>query len=117
VNNDNWYQLFLDGATVQAVIPASTVWTFEADIAGMSQYGAMVWGYTIVGIIRRNNAGSTTLLASNVTTLYESDVAYDARAYADDDNEALLIQVKRVGGTSYASRWVATIKMTQVQYP
>ena len=118
-----WYTLTLDGASALMTIPEDTVWVFEAQVVGMLQHSTEAYSYTIVGTIENDGTagaeadGSTVLLSSTVTTLYESDATYDCQAVADDTNDALLIQVQDTDGASGVVRWVCTINLTQVSFP
>jgi len=118
-SNTSWYTLYLDGAAALMTIPADTIWRFQVRIGGTTQGGGAgmdVWGYGITGLIENDN-GTTTLLASVVTTNYEDDANFDARALADDPNDALLIQVQDAGASGVSVRWGATLHITQVTYP
>ena len=65
-----------------------------------------------------NDGGTTTMLASNVTTLYDTDdTDFDAQAVADDTNDALLVQVKDATSGSDTVRWVARVTTAEVTYP
>lgn len=110
----NWVEIFLNGANAQMTIATDTVWTFHALIAVTKLGCAESAGYEIVGVVE-NDGGTTTLLASTVTTLYEDDAAWDVRAAADDANDALIIEVR--GDAAAIARWVATVKTAEVTYP
>ncbi len=120
----SWYTLLLDGdnagggGTILPDILADTVWTFEAQIVGTTQGCTKSFGFLINGVIE-NDGGTTTLLASNVTTLYNGDdVGVSAQAVADDGNDSLLIQVRDTSvGAPSTIRWVTTIKFTSVNFP
>jgi len=113
---NTWYSLYLDGAAEQMVIAASSAWTFEVMITGLTQLAAQQWSYHIIGMIERDNAGNTTLAASTVTTIFESDANYDAQVVADNVNEALEVQVRRTGGVDYNVNWTATIRTAEGGY-
>jgi hypothetical protein len=117
--NNTWRTLYLDGAGAaqRMTIAASTAWTFEIRVVGITQNAAKQWSYTINGLIERDNANNTTLAASNVTTIFESDANFDAQVVADDVNEALVVQVQDTGGSGDTVRWVATVETAEVTYP
>ena len=69
--------------------------------------------YQIRGCIK-NSAGTTTLVGvPTVTVLGEDSAALDATALANDSTDSLDIQVS--GGSSF-TRWVATVRVTEVGY-
>jgi hypothetical protein len=112
-SDDAWKTLKMESGQ-EMVLPAKSAWTFEAHVVGTTANAAKQWGYMITGVIDRDNANNTTLRASSVTTLYETDVAFDCQAIADDANEALVIQVKDAGASGDAVRWVARVTTTEV---
>ncbi|MBW2561864.1 MAG: hypothetical protein JRE40_13555 [Deltaproteobacteria bacterium] len=120
-DSDTWRSLFLDGTDDLIVIKNGTgndtVWTFEILIVGTTQGCAKSFGFHINGVIE-NDGGTTTLLASNVTTLYDTDdTDFDAQVAADDANDALLIQVKDSTSGSDVVRWVAHLRAACVTLP
>lgn len=113
-----WHSLFLAGAGIglDMVIRPNTAWTFHILLTGITANAAQQWSYEINGLIERDNADNTTLAASSVTTIFESDASYEAQVIADDTNEALVVQVRNNGGTNYTVRWVATVRTCEVTY-
>ena len=115
--NADWYELFLDGASEQLLIPTNTVWTFDILLIGTTVNQGKSWSYKIEGIIERDNANNTTLLASTVTDIYEADdVDFDARVTADDTNEALKIEVQDSSSGNDTVRWVAKVSTAEVSF-
>ncbi|MFA5166652.1 MAG: hypothetical protein WC449_05205 [Candidatus Paceibacterota bacterium] len=117
--NTTWYDLYIN--SIDAVdgllsIPSDTLWNFEILLSGLTSGAAQRWCYSITGSIV-NDGGTTTLIASTVTTINESDAAYEAQVVADDANDALLVQVRRNGGSDYDVRWLATLKILELTYP
>ena len=115
----NWYELFLDGAGAaqRMTIAADTVWTFDALIVGTTQGCTKSFSFRIEGAVE-NDGGTTTILASTVTTIYDADdVSFDARASADDPNDALLIEVTDADSTGDVVRWVTTLRTAEVTWP
>jgi hypothetical protein len=112
-----WYDLWCDGVSGQLAVAADTLWQFRALVVGLTSGAAQRWAYSIVGAIV-NDGGSTSLVGTpTVTTLSESDAAYDCQAVADDTNDALDIQVRRNGGSDYNVRWVALVDLVAVAFP
>ena len=103
-----WYSLFSDGTAEQLLIAANTLWTFSALLQGATAGMAQRWCYKIEGAVV-NDGGTTSILAQTVTTIYESDAAYDCQVVADDGTDALVFQVRRNGGSDYDVWWTATI--------
>jgi hypothetical protein len=103
-----WYNLetasFVDGLS----IPTDSVWTFEILLVGAIAGIATKAGYRINGVIE-NDGGTTTLLASNVTVLYESNAALDAQVVGDNTNDKLQVQVLQSTGAPLTMQWVASI--------
>lgn len=115
----NWHELFLDGAFAaeRMTIATDTVWTFDALITGTTLGCTKSFGFRIEGTIE-NDGGTMTLLNSTVTTIYDGDdVSFDARASADDPNNALLIEVQDSDGGGDGVRWMATIRTAEVTWP
>lgn len=113
----NWYDLFLDNSTALLTIATDTVWTFSVLIVGTTQGCTKSFSFKIEGMIE-NDGGTVTLLASTVTTIYDTDdVSFAAQAVADDVNKALLIQVQDTDAASNVVRWVACVQTVEVTFP
>lgn len=111
-----WFPIFIDGASTQITISASTVWAFRIMIVGTDDAQSKTFSYEIVGNIERDASNNTTLNGSSVTTIYESDSDFDARVIADDTNEALEIQVQDATSGGDKVRWVARVELTEVTF-
>jgi len=111
----NWHTLFLDGSSAEMTIATDTVWTFDCLLVGTTAGCAKSFGFAINGVIE-NDGGTTTMLASNVTTIYEDDSDFDAQAVADDTNDSLRIQVKDSTSGGDTVRWVAVVRTAEVTY-
>lgn len=113
-------ELFLDGVSVRAVVPASKVWQFNAQVLGVqtggasgTQFDSKCW--EITGMIRRNGAGDTALLDTINTTIIGEMAAtsgWDATIEADNTNEALVVKV--TGEANKNIRWHATIRLNEI---
>lgn len=114
----NWYTLYPDGTgTYLLDIPVDTVWTFDCLIVGTTQGCTKSFGFSINGVIE-NDGGTTTMLATTPTTLYDTDdVSFDAQAVANNSFDLLEIQVKDADAAGDVVRWSATLKMAQVTFP
>lgn len=113
----NWYKLYLNGSSSIITVAADTVMTFDVLIAGTTQGCTKSFSFRIVGIIE-NDGGTTSLLASTVTTIYDGDdTDFDARASADDANDALLIEVTDSTSGGDTVRWVAVVRTSEVSFP
>lgn len=110
-----WVPLYLDGISERMVLATNDVWAFEILVACSTVGATQMGGYTINGVIE-NDDGSTTLRASNVTTLYESVAAWDVRVVADTTNDALAIEVRDSAASGQTIFWVATIEATIVNF-
>jgi len=112
-----WYTLYVDASSELLGIFNNAMWVANITIGGLTSGAAQRWAYTIRDVAIVNDGGTTTLLSGGtVTAASESDAAYEAQVVADDANDALLIQVRRNGGSDYSIRWVARIEITQVRY-
>jgi hypothetical protein len=107
----NWFDLYLDGVDDLLTISSGRTLTFDILIVGRSDGGESA-GYKIYGVIE-NVGGTTSLIASAVTTMGEDDDAWNARVVADDTNDALLVQVM---GNGENIRWVAVVRTAEVSW-
>ena len=116
-NDANWRSLYLDGGSTKFLIAANEVMTFDILLVGTTAGCSKSFGFAINGVIE-NDGGSTSLLASNVTTLYDADdTDFDARVVADDTNDALDLQVKDSTSGANVVRWTAVIRAVTVTFP
>lgn len=113
----NWHTLYIDGAAVGVEIPTDTVWTFHVLIAGTTQGCTKSFGFEIVGVAE-NDGGTTSILASTVTTIYDGDdTDFDARVTANDPTDQVEIQVEDSTAGGDTVRWVGTLRMAEVSFP
>jgi hypothetical protein len=111
-----WTRLWVGGDAGLLTIPADTALTFIIKLVGTTQGMAKVFSFIIEGAIK-NDGGTTTLLASTVTTVYDTDdTSFDARVVADDTGDSLSIEVSDSDGGSDVVRWVATIQAVEVSF-
>jgi len=116
-SSTNWYELYLDGNNDLIFIPTDSVWTFEILIVGTTQGCTKSFGLKIVGVVE-NDGGTPTILASTVTTIYDTDdTDFDAQVGCNVPNEAFLIQVKDSTAGGDVVRWVAHMKAVCVSFP
>lgn len=117
---NTWYPLYPDGGTTpeRLTIAADSAWMVDVLVIGLTQNAAQQWAYQIIGVLERDNANNTTLAVQTVVAHFESDAFYEVQLVADDANEALEVQVRRIAGSAdYDIRWVATIRHVQAGYP
>lgn len=113
----NWYELFLNGVDQRITVATDQVMTFDALIVGTTQGCTKSFSFRIVGIVE-NDGGTTSLLASTVTTIYDADdVSFDARATGDDANDALLIELQDSDGAGDTVRWSCVVRCAEVTFP
>jgi len=105
----DWHELFLNGTSTQMIIPHDTAWGFNITIVGTSPLTTEYFMYTINGLITRDASNNTTLQASNVTVISESDANFNARVAADDTTEALIVEVTDAGSTGDYINWTAKV--------
>jgi len=110
-------ELFLDGdaATQRMNIPVEGTWTFDILVSARTDVGASA-GYRITGVIR-NNAGTTSFAGVPTQTIIAEDLAaWNVFVEADDTKDALVIKAAAVGTPTAATRWVATVRTTEVVF-
>lgn len=110
-------ELFLDGdaATQRLRIPAESTWTFDILVSARTDAGASA-GYRVTGVIR-NNAGATSLVGTPIKTVLGEDIAiWDVFVEADNVNDALAVKAYGVGTPVVPTRWVATVRTTEVVF-
>lgn len=87
-------------------LPADASMTFQGTVNAMKSDGTKVAGYTINGVIT-NDSGTTTLNASNVTALYETNAAWDCVLSANDTSDSL--EIKVTGEAATTVYWTAFV--------
>ena len=92
------------------IIPSDTGWTFIITVVGIG-VGSEYFSYSINGCITRDGSNNTTLRASNVTVIVESDANFDIRVAADDTNEALIVEVSDAGSSGEVINWGARVNI------
>jgi len=108
-------ELFLDGdaATQRMKIPAQGTWTFDILVAARTGTGNSA-GYRLSGVVR-NHLGATALVGAPAKTVLAEDLAaWDVWVEADDANDALVIKAVTPGTALTPTRWVATVRTTEV---
>jgi len=100
--------------TMRVTVSANQVASFEAHVTGITQYGAKRAYYIVRGVIRRDNSGTTSIAGVTTTTVYETDVGWDATATANDTDEALEIRVTGAGSTTI--KWLCRLQTVEVTY-
>lgn len=113
-----WSSLYADGATSTKIplLPTDSVATLDILVSGESAGGAKAFSYRIIAVVE-NDGGTTAILASTVTTLYEDDSDFGCQIVADNTNDGVLVQVRDATSGSDAVRWVAVIRSAEVTFP
>ena len=106
-----WHNLYLDGSSARLTLAISRTVAFDILVVGRSDVTNEAAGYQIKGVIN-NSAGIVELLASQVTTLYEDDSAWNVRVN-DVTDGALVVQAM---GNGENIRWVATVRTAEVSW-
>ncbi len=119
---NTWYALGLKGVNPvsssenRLTIPTDTVYTGKALISGITQGCTKSFGFEIL-FVAENDGGTTSLLSSSITTIYDSDATdYDVRVTADTTNDQVLIEVSSISSTD-TIRWVASVDVVSVSFP
>lgn len=111
-----WFTLYLDGSSELLTVPNNGLWGVDIRILGLTSGATQRWDYSITGVSIINDGGTTTILsAGTVTANAESDAAYEVQVVADDTNDALLVQVRRNGGSNFNVQWIAQANITQAR--
>lgn len=112
----SWTELFLDGSSLQLVMPQLSAWSGVVTIVGrrsdaLTEANAYVRAFGA----KRDVAVGTVRILGAVTTLMDAeDVAvWDVDISADTATGAVRVRV--LGEASKAIRWVATVSLTQVR--
>ena len=112
----NWYPLYLDGISLQILLRSDSALTFDVLLVGTTQGCTKTFSFRIVGCIE-NDGGTTTMLASTTTTIYDTDdVSFDAQAVADNATDALEIQVQDTDAGGNVVHWSAVVRTAEVRY-
>jgi hypothetical protein len=112
----SWYELFTrPGASLRLTLAADQAMAFHALLLGNTAGLAKSFGFEIKGVIK-NDGGTKSLLIQSVTTLYKDDADFDARANADNTNDALVIEVQDASSGGDVVKWHGTITTTEVTF-
>jgi len=122
-------ELFLDGSSVQAILPATNaVWMARIQLVAVctaAGNGTVVTGAAYVTErtvgIKRLNATTTLVGSAQTIGTAQADTSMSTNVVAitaDDTNDALRVQYTppTTAGTTSTFRVVATIQLTQVKY-
>jgi hypothetical protein len=112
-----WTELQLGptGAETRITIASDSAWAFEALIVGATSGMGKSFAFHIRGMIE-NDGGTTSIKGTPTVTVIDDsdDVSFDARATADDTNDALLIEVSDSDGAGDAVRWSARVQTAEI---
>ena len=109
------YVIGNDDSSTGPILPVDTAWTFEAQVIGVTADCGKIFSYLVNGCIK-NVGGTVTLLASNVTTIYEDTGTFDCEVVANATSDSLSIRVWDTGSGGDTVRWVATLQLTQITF-
>jgi len=110
----NWYPLFTDGSAARLGIASNSVWTYDILVQGVISGGlSKTFSFSAIGCIK-NSAGTTSMLASSVTTIYNADdTNFGCRITANDTQDSLDIEVSDSGASGDTVLWYATVRMVE----
>jgi hypothetical protein len=108
-------ELFLDGVSLRATIPAGESWMFMILLVARTSAGLSSI-YTSQGVIQ-NNGGTTTAPSVTTTEVFDGAglPATPVVVTSDNANDALVITCTGIAATNI--RWVAHCRLVQVSYP
>jgi hypothetical protein len=113
--NNTVTELFVDGTSLRAQLPANGNWNFEIQLsARRTDATGGNAGYRFEGVIIRDAANASTAFigSPSKTVLGETNASWNANVVADTTNGALRIDVTCETGKTV--RWVASVRITQV---
>jgi hypothetical protein len=122
-------ELFIDGASVQAILPATNrLWNFRVDVVGVGNTvgngtftAGDMWSSWHCGAIKRLNTTTSIVGTVQAVATAQSDANFATTVVtidADDTTEALRIRITppTTAGSTSVTRWVATVTLTEVAY-
>lgn len=121
-SDTNWYPLELAGDANGIEIRIGESVHYDVLLIGQNDLvlaggTSVVLAYRLTGVISNPN-GTISLLVTSVTTVYEDDANFAARAVAvDSTTDYLSIQVTDAGGSGETIYWVANVRTSQAKSP
>jgi hypothetical protein len=114
---NTWFSLYTDGASEQLTIATDTVWTVDVHVTGKTVVAhALHWSFHILGVVA-NHGGTVTASQLDTDNIYRGDTGYEAQIAADDTNNALEIQIRRIsGGVDWDIQWTGTVRKSLASY-
>ena len=115
-NDDQWHEIFLDGASAQMMMPQNTTMAFTITIvARRTDSGGEGAVYELRGAVDRNISTISTRIVGhlNRTVVTEDNSAWDVTADTNTSTGAFRIWAKAVSGSTV--RWVAQIQTVEVR--
>lgn len=108
-------EIFCAGyGTNRFTIRASSVLAFTLLVVARDNVANEVARYSVAdGLIKRDAAGNTTMVACTVVTDHEDDAGWDVAVTADDGNEALIITVT---GDVNPVQWAAVMNGVETHF-
>jgi hypothetical protein len=113
-SGDTETELFLDGSSLRAVLPADSAWAFTVKILGKVDASGNTVHHRWEGTIS-NNAGTVAIQGTSTqTVVQEFNASCETSVTADDTNDSLKVTVTGIAATNM--RWHAYIEYNQVIY-
>ncbi len=120
--DDTETEILLDGLTQRYVMIAQSSISFEILIIARNNAGNVSKGWTVAGVIHRDNSNITSLVGSISKSVISESGTYstydtnnwDVDAEADDTNESLIVKV--TGEAGITIRWEAAGSMAEVRF-
>ena len=107
---------FNESTTTYFPIPAKSFWTYEATVSAMKNDYTQVASYKLIGAVKTDNSGNTTLVWSNnidpIKILYADNTDWNASIVLSTNN----IRVQAVGADSTTIKWTCKIEFTEVSF-
>jgi len=109
-SDDNWYNLFLDGAGYRILVRSGHTMAFDILVVGRTE-GGKSNGYRITGVVE--NVGGTLNEWHSVSSLHEDDSGWGVDVETDAGGA---LHVKVNGDAGDTVRWVATVRTVEVAW-
>lgn len=119
-NDDTWRTISIanNGATdaTRMKIATDTAWMVDVQIVGTTSGCGKTIGFQLAGLIENDGGTTAVIQQSKTATLDSEDTDFDAQIAADNTNDCLLIQVKDSTSGGDTFRWVAVVRVAEVEF-
>lgn len=104
-------EAFLDGVSLQILLPVDSTRTFITEVVAMRVDSPSMWGSWIIKGSISNIGGTTTILNQNTEVIYEASATSFPSAAADDTTDALALFA--TGSAGRTINWVYSTRLVE----